>query len=203
MDSSLKQENGSGTTSPLMSPSHLQKKARFSVNNIDMYSDSTKTDSDKVDTESEKSCHESHETRDRARTNSQSMNQQTYNTLYLKSLRNYLTRDALPDERHYRNQLSIRRKFLRPTMDELHDEQEKLELFKKVVIFSYTTPPKLLKLCHDRIIFRTSKRLKVRRMKIKPKEKLSNLDGLMGFLWVCLITFLCNITINPTALYQK
>jgi len=141
MDSSVYGDHkGSGIAAspPLMSPSHLHKKARFSVNNIDVHSDSTKTDSEKVDSESEKSSHENDEIRDRARTNSQSMNQQTYNTLYLKSLRNYLTRDALPDERHYRNQLSIRRKFLRPTMDELHEEQEKLELFKKTVGFKQT-----------------------------------------------------------------
>ena len=52
-----------------------------------------------------------------------------YGTQYMKSLRHYLTRDALPMEDHYRNILSFhgnnspsaaRRKFSRPTIEELH-----------------------------------------------------------------------------------
>ena len=49
---------------------------------------------------------------------------------YFKSLRHYLTRDVLPAESNYRNLLSlgrqnsqdVSRKFSRPTLDELHDE---------------------------------------------------------------------------------
>ncbi len=108
------------------------KKARFSVANVDSNSDSGRTDTEKVDSDSEERSPE-HESgsRNRSRTNSQTVAQQTYNTLYLKSLRNYLTRDALPDERHYRNQLSIKRKFLRPTLEELHEDQENGNLLKK------------------------------------------------------------------------
>lgn len=50
----------------------------------------------------------------------------TYSTNYIKSLRHYLTRDALPAETHYRNIFSINssgRKFSRPTIEELHEEQ--------------------------------------------------------------------------------
>jgi hypothetical protein len=122
--------NGS-TASTVVSPAHSggHKKARFSVANVDSNSDSGRTDTEKIDEESEPDDkspeHESAPgSRNRSRTNSQTVNQQTYNTLYLKSLRNYLTRDALPDERHYRNQLSIRKKFARPTLEELHEEQQ-------------------------------------------------------------------------------
>lgn len=45
-------------------------------------------------------------------------------TQYLKSLRNYLTRDALPSEDHYRNIMSLTKEhgqvFTRPTLEELH-----------------------------------------------------------------------------------
>ena len=62
-----------------------------------------------------------------------SSNNMTYtNTQYFKSLRYYLTRDALPSESHYRNLLSIGennvRKFSRPTLDELHEREEKGQL---------------------------------------------------------------------------
>ena len=54
------------------------------------------------------------------------------NTRYFKSLRHYLTRDALPSENHYRNLLSIGesnvQKFSRPTLDELHEDEEKGKL---------------------------------------------------------------------------
>ena len=57
------------------------------------------------------------------------------NTQYFKSLRYYLTRDALPSENHYRNLLSIgeskdMRKFSRPTLDELHECEEKGQLLE-------------------------------------------------------------------------
>ena len=45
-----------------------------------------------------------------------------YETKYLRSLRHYLTRDALPRETHYRNLGSIAEGRLRPTIDELRDE---------------------------------------------------------------------------------
>ena len=62
-------------------------------------------------------------------------NTMTYsNTQYFKSLRYYLTRDALPSESHYRNLLSIGennvRKFSRPTLDELHENEEKGQLLQ-------------------------------------------------------------------------
>ena len=123
--------------SPTNSAGH--KKARFSVANVDSNSDSGKTDTEKIDEESEfedrSPDHVAGEagSRNRSRTNSQTVNQQTYNTMYLKSLRNYLTRDVLPDERHYRNQLSIRKKFARPTLEELHEDQENGNLLKKQV----------------------------------------------------------------------
>lgn len=49
-----------------------------------------------------------------------------YTTQYLKSLRHYLTRDALPNENHYRNILSVNspknlRKYSRPTLEELQE----------------------------------------------------------------------------------
>ena len=64
-----------------------------------------------------------------------SSNNMTYsNTQYFKSLRYYLTRDALPSENHYRNLLSIGennvRKFSRPTLDELHESEEKGQLLQ-------------------------------------------------------------------------
>ena len=64
-----------------------------------------------------------------------SSNNMTYsNTQYFKSLRYYLTRDALPSESHYRNLLSIGennvRKFSRPTLDELHENEEKGQLLQ-------------------------------------------------------------------------
>ena len=64
-----------------------------------------------------------------------SANNMTYNnTQYFKSLRYYLTRDALPSENHYRNLLSIGennvRKFSRPTLDELHESEEKGKLLE-------------------------------------------------------------------------
>ena len=57
------------------------------------------------------------------------------NTQYFKSLRFYLTRDALPSENHYRNLLSIgdnseMRKFSRPTLDELHNKEEEGKLLE-------------------------------------------------------------------------
>ena len=57
------------------------------------------------------------------------------NTQYFKSLRYYRTRDALPSENHYRNLLSIgeskdMRKFSRPTLDELHECEEKGQLLE-------------------------------------------------------------------------
>ena len=122
--------------------SPTNKKARFSVANVDSNSDSGKTDTEKIDEESEfedrSPDHAVGEagSRGRSRTNSQTVNQQTYNTMYLKSLRNYLTRDVLPDERHYRNQLSIRKKFARPTLEELHEDQENGNLLKKQVLWS-------------------------------------------------------------------
>ena len=45
-----------------------------------------------------------------------------YDTKYLRSLRHYLTRDALPRETHYRNLGSIAEGRSRPTIDELRDE---------------------------------------------------------------------------------
>ena len=45
-----------------------------------------------------------------------------YETKYLRSLRHYLTRDALPRETHYRNLGSIAEGHLRPTIDELREE---------------------------------------------------------------------------------
>ncbi|KAL7639364.1 UNVERIFIED_CONTAM: hypothetical protein RMT77_009865 [Armadillidium vulgare] len=44
-----------------------------------------------------------------------------YETRYQKSLRHYLTREALPNESHYRNLNSIVDGSARPTLDELHD----------------------------------------------------------------------------------
>ena len=130
---------GSAVVSPtLNSGSH--KKARFSIANVDSNSDSGKTDTEKIDEESEFEDRSPEHaggdagSRNRSRTNSQTVNQQTYNTMYLKSLRNYLTRDVLPDERHYRNQLSIRKKFARPTLEELHEDQENGNLLKKQVL---------------------------------------------------------------------
>ncbi len=125
--------HASAVVSPTNSAGH--KKARFSVANVDSNSDSGRTDTEKIDEESESEDHVGGEAggRHRSRTNSQTVNQQTYNTMYLKSLRNYLTRDVLPDERHYRNQLSIRRKFARPTLEELHEDQENGNLLLKQV----------------------------------------------------------------------
>lgn len=141
MDKEDSQESlNESSTAVIIPPSSAgHKKARFSVANVDSNSDSGKTDnSDKIDEEDESEEnspeHESGPGSQRlSRTNSQTVTQQTYNTLYLKSLRNYLTRDALPDERHYRNQLSIRRKFLRPTLQELHEHQENGKLLKQQV----------------------------------------------------------------------
>lgn len=45
-----------------------------------------------------------------------------YETKYLRSLRHYLTRDALPRETHYRNLGSIAEGQLRPTIDQLRAE---------------------------------------------------------------------------------
>lgn len=63
-----------------------------------------------------------------------SANQTYSNTHYFKSLRYYLTRDVLPLEDHYRNLLSIGennvRKFSRPTLDELHESEEKGKLLQ-------------------------------------------------------------------------
>ena len=137
MDKAESQESltDEASTAVIIPPSSAgHKKTRFSVANVDSTSDSGKTDSDKSESDSEEKSPE-HEagSRHRSRTNSQTVNQQTYNTLYLKSLRNYLTRDALPDERHYRNQLSIKRKFARPTLEELHEDQENGNLLKKKV----------------------------------------------------------------------
>ncbi|KAL7639363.1 UNVERIFIED_CONTAM: hypothetical protein RMT77_009864 [Armadillidium vulgare] len=44
-----------------------------------------------------------------------------YETRYQKSLRHYLTREALPKESHYRNLNSIVDGSARPTLDDLHD----------------------------------------------------------------------------------
>lgn len=43
-----------------------------------------------------------------------------YETRYQKSLRHYLTREALPKESHYRNLDSIVDGSARPTLDDLH-----------------------------------------------------------------------------------
>lgn len=45
-----------------------------------------------------------------------------YDTRYLRSLRHYLTRDALPRESHYRNLGSIAENQLRPTLEQLREE---------------------------------------------------------------------------------
>lgn len=127
-DCEEKLETQSGSVSRL-SVGDLQKKPRFSIATIDLSNiNGTNADSDN---KAENELNEDREERSRA--DPESINQHTYNTLYLKSLRNYLTREALPDERHYRNQLSIRKKFLRPTLEELHHEQEKLDLLNKQV----------------------------------------------------------------------
>lgn len=44
-----------------------------------------------------------------------------YETRYQKSLRHYLTREALPKESHYRNLDSIVDGSARPTLDDLHN----------------------------------------------------------------------------------
>lgn len=45
-----------------------------------------------------------------------------YDTKYLRSLRHYLTGDALPRETHYRNLSSVALGRLRPTVDQLRGE---------------------------------------------------------------------------------
>ena len=47
-------------------------------------------------------------------------NSGVYETRYQKSLRHYLTREALPKESHYRNLDSIVDGSARPTLDDLH-----------------------------------------------------------------------------------
>lgn len=44
-----------------------------------------------------------------------------YETRYQRSLRNYLTREKLPSEAHYRNLSSVMDGSGRPTMDDLHN----------------------------------------------------------------------------------
>ena len=44
-----------------------------------------------------------------------------YETRYQRSLRNYLTRETLPSEAHYRNMDSVMVGYSRPTIDELHN----------------------------------------------------------------------------------
>ena len=44
-----------------------------------------------------------------------------YETKYQKSLRHYLTREALPKESHYRNLNSLVDGSARPTLDDLHN----------------------------------------------------------------------------------
>ncbi len=77
------------------SPEKSKKHARFSVANV---SDSRKSSDASTDNDYGGNC----DTHQKTHTDSV-----TYNTMYLKSLRNYLTKEALPHESNYRNILSI------------------------------------------------------------------------------------------------
>ena len=59
-----------------------------------------------------------------------------YETKYQKSLRHYLTREALPKEAHYRNLDSIVDGSARPTMDDLHNNTFRGEQVSQPKFFS-------------------------------------------------------------------
>ena len=128
----------------ISSPSNKAKKtARFSVANVTTESESRKNS----DASSENSAiPELPETNDHThqKSHQNTHNSATYNTWYFKSLRHYLTRDVLPAESNYRNLLSfgrqnseVARKYSRPTLDELHDENGEV---KKSLLEPKITP---------------------------------------------------------------
>ena len=116
----------STTQAAVTSPTKTKKTARLSVANVTSDAESRKNSDVDIPElpENEQKSHQN--------THQNTHNSATYNTWYFKSLRHYLTRDVLPAESNYRNLLSIARqnsesrKFSRPTLDELHDENGEL-----------------------------------------------------------------------------
>ena len=114
------------TTSSVTSPTKTKKTARFSVANVPTDESESRKNSDGDIPELPE--FEQLQTHQKSHQNTQNSGSATYNTWYFKSLRHYLTRDVLPAESNYRNLLSLGRqnsqskKFSRPTLDELHDE---------------------------------------------------------------------------------
>ena len=117
------------TPSEEKSPQKSGKKhARFSVANVSADENSRKNSDVDVVPDLPTDNHDTHHTHQKSH-HSHHSGSGTYNTWYFKSLRHYLTRDVLPAEHNYRNLLSLARqnpetarKYSRPTLDELHDE---------------------------------------------------------------------------------
>ena len=113
------------------SPQKSKKHARFSVANVSDDNNSRKNSDISVPELPNES--ETHQKSHQKSHHSHHSGSGTYNTWYFKSLRHYLTRDVLPAEHNYRNLLSLARqnpeqarKYSRPTLDELHDENGEL-----------------------------------------------------------------------------
>ena len=113
--------------------SKSKKTARFQVANVQNSEENSRKNSD-VDADNVPELAEHQKSHQTSHQNTH--NSGTYNTWYFKSLRHYLTRDVLPAEHNYRNLLSLSRggnseessrKFSRPTLDELHDENGELK----------------------------------------------------------------------------
>ncbi len=117
------------TIETVTSPAKAKKTARFSVANVTTEGDG---DASRKNSDADiPELPENDQTHQKSHQNTH--NSATYNTWYFKSLRHYLTRDVLPAESNYRNLLSLgrqhseSRKFSRPTLDELHDENGELK----------------------------------------------------------------------------
>ena len=120
-------------TVAIVSPTK-KKTARFSVANVTS-TDSAEASRKNSDSDIPELSDYGHNNGD---THQKSQHSATYNTMYLKSLRHYLTRDVLPAEHNYRNILSFTGQHnildkRRPTLDELHEDNNELrqELLKK------------------------------------------------------------------------
>lgn len=94
--------------------SESAKKTRFQVKKIDFNLSDQKKDKEEEQssTHSTESGEQTEELGDK--------NGASYETQYLKSLRNY-TREALPRVAHYRNTLTMHTHHDRPTLEELHN----------------------------------------------------------------------------------
>ena len=110
-----------------------KKHARFSVANVSDNDASSRKNSDDLSVPELPNDSETHQKSHQKSHHSHHSGSGTYNTWYFKSLRHYLTRDVLPAEHNYRNLLSLARqnpeqarKYSRPTLDELHDENGEL-----------------------------------------------------------------------------